>query len=59
MTSPETMISQKKLAKLPGIIQAHPGLHLRSQYSKLGNPLALTLDLKNVPLDMYEARNAA
>jgi outer membrane protein OmpA-like peptidoglycan-associated protein len=30
----------------------------RSQYSKLGNPLALTLDLKNVPLDMYEARNA-
>lgn len=30
----------------------------RSQYSKLGNPLALTPDLKNVPLDMYEARNA-
>jgi outer membrane protein OmpA-like peptidoglycan-associated protein len=30
----------------------------RSQYVKLGNPLALTLDLKNVPLDMYEARNA-
>jgi len=30
----------------------------RSQYQKLGNPLALTLDLKNVPLDMYEARNA-
>jgi outer membrane protein OmpA-like peptidoglycan-associated protein len=30
----------------------------RSQYGKLGNPLALTLDLKNVPLDMYEARNA-
>jgi outer membrane protein OmpA-like peptidoglycan-associated protein len=30
----------------------------RSQYAKLGNPLALTLDLKNVPLDMYEARNA-
>jgi outer membrane protein OmpA-like peptidoglycan-associated protein len=30
----------------------------RSQYEKLGNPLALTLDLKNVPLDMYEARNA-
>jgi outer membrane protein OmpA-like peptidoglycan-associated protein len=30
----------------------------RSQYSKLGNPLALALDLKNVPLDMYEARNA-
>jgi outer membrane protein OmpA-like peptidoglycan-associated protein len=30
----------------------------RSEYVKLGNPLALTLDLKNVPLDMYEARNA-
>jgi outer membrane protein OmpA-like peptidoglycan-associated protein len=30
----------------------------RSQYEKIGNPLALTLDLKNVPLEMYEARNA-
>src|SRR5215471_11058450 len=30
----------------------------RSQYAKLGNPLALTPDLKNVPLEMYEARNA-
>jgi outer membrane protein OmpA-like peptidoglycan-associated protein len=30
----------------------------RNQYQKLGNPLALSLDLKNVPLDMYEARNA-
>jgi len=30
----------------------------RSEYAKLGNPLALTPDLKNVPLDMYEARNA-
>ena len=30
----------------------------RSQYARLGNPLALTPDLKNVPLDMYEARNA-
>jgi outer membrane protein OmpA-like peptidoglycan-associated protein len=30
----------------------------RSQYSKMGNPLALTPDLKNVPLDVYEARNA-
>ncbi|HVN81807.1 MAG TPA: OmpA family protein [Terriglobia bacterium] len=27
-------------------------------YEKMGNPLALTLDLKNVPLEMYEARNA-
>ncbi len=31
----------------------------RDQYEKLGNPLALTLDLKKVPLQMYEARNAA
>jgi outer membrane protein OmpA-like peptidoglycan-associated protein len=30
----------------------------RSQYTKEGNPLALTPDLKNVPLDVYEARNA-
>src|SRR6516165_6511413 len=30
----------------------------RSQYTKEGNPLALTLDLKNIPLDVYEARNA-
>ena len=30
----------------------------RSQYQKLGNPLALSLDLKNVPLEMYEGRNS-
>ena len=30
----------------------------RSEYSKQGNPLALKPDLKKVPLDMYEARNA-
>jgi len=30
----------------------------RSEYSKLGNPLALKPDLKKVPLDIYEARNA-
>ena len=30
----------------------------RTQYEKLGNPLALTLDLKNTPLELYEARNA-
>ncbi len=30
----------------------------RREYSPLGNPLALTLDLKKVPLSMYEARNA-
>ncbi len=31
----------------------------RGQYQKMGNPLALILDLKRVPLEMYEARNAA
>jgi len=30
----------------------------RTQYQKMGNPLALTLDLKNVPLELYQARNA-
>jgi outer membrane protein OmpA-like peptidoglycan-associated protein len=33
-------------------------LMARTQYQKLGNPLALSMDLKNVPLEMYEARNA-
>src|SRR5271170_2002522 len=31
----------------------------RSQYARLGNPLALTPDLSKVPLEVYEARNAA
>jgi hypothetical protein len=30
----------------------------RNEYAKMGNPLALTVDTKNVPLQMYEARNA-
>jgi outer membrane protein OmpA-like peptidoglycan-associated protein len=30
----------------------------RAQYAKLGNPLAMTPDLKAVPLEVYEARNA-
>jgi outer membrane protein OmpA-like peptidoglycan-associated protein len=30
----------------------------RSQYAKLGNPLALTPDLSRVPLEVFEARNA-
>jgi outer membrane protein OmpA-like peptidoglycan-associated protein len=34
-------------------------LMARSQYARLGNPLALSVDLKHVPLEMYEARNAA
>ena len=33
-------------------------LMTRAQYQKLGNPLALEVDLKKVPLDMYQARNA-
>jgi outer membrane protein OmpA-like peptidoglycan-associated protein len=39
------------------VISNYP-LMKRSQYEKIGNPLALTLDLQNVPLDVYEARNA-
>jgi outer membrane protein OmpA-like peptidoglycan-associated protein len=34
-------------------------LMARAQYQQLGNPLALSVDLKHVPLEMYEARNAA
>jgi outer membrane protein OmpA-like peptidoglycan-associated protein len=30
----------------------------RGLYDKVGNPLSLTVDLKGVPLEMYEARNA-
>jgi outer membrane protein OmpA-like peptidoglycan-associated protein len=30
----------------------------RTQYQRMENPLALSLDLKNVPLEMYQARNA-
>jgi outer membrane protein OmpA-like peptidoglycan-associated protein len=30
----------------------------RTQYEKMGNPLALSPDLKKVPLEMYQARNA-
>lgn len=29
-----------------------------SQYKKLSNPLGMTVDLKQFPLDLYEARNA-
>jgi flagellar motor protein MotB len=57
----ESMILQNELKKgtkgkiFP--VNNYP-LMKRNQYQKMGNPLALTLDLKNVPLDMYEARNA-
>jgi outer membrane protein OmpA-like peptidoglycan-associated protein len=33
-------------------------LMVRGQYAKIGNPLALTPDLKTTPLEVYEARNA-
>jgi outer membrane protein OmpA-like peptidoglycan-associated protein len=36
----------------------HYRLMKKNQYEKIGNPLALSVDLKNVPLQMYEARNA-
>ena len=39
------------------IVNDYP-LIRRTHYQKMGNPLALTPDLKNVPLEMYEARNA-
>jgi hypothetical protein len=32
--------------------------HEAQSIPEMGNPLALTLDLKNVPLEVYEARNA-
>jgi outer membrane protein OmpA-like peptidoglycan-associated protein len=57
----ETLILQNELKKgTKGkvfTVNDYP-LMKRSQYQKMGNPLALTLDLKNVPLSMYEARNA-
>ena len=39
------------------IVDNYP-LMKRSQYQKLDNKLGLSLDLKNVPLEMYHARNA-
>jgi outer membrane protein OmpA-like peptidoglycan-associated protein len=33
-------------------------LMMRSQYQKMSNPLALTVDLKSAPIEMYQARNA-
>ncbi len=40
------------------IIDAKYELLQRGQYERLANPLALSLDLKKVPLDVYQARNA-
>jgi hypothetical protein len=39
------------------IVDNYPPI-TRTQYQKMGNPLALTPDLKSAPLEMYEARNA-
>jgi len=39
------------------VVDNYP-LITRTQYQKMGNPLALTPDLKSAPLEMYEARNA-
>ena len=39
------------------IVENYP-LMKRSQYQKLANPLALTVDLKQAPLELYQARNA-
>ena len=39
------------------VVKDYPLLE-RGQYEKLGNPLSLSLDLKHVPLEMYEARNS-
>lgn len=39
------------------VVNNYPLLQ-RGQYEKMGNPLSLSLDLKHVPLEMYEARNS-
>ena len=40
------------------VIDAKFELLQRGQYAKLANPLSLSLNLKDVPLELYEARNA-
>jgi outer membrane protein OmpA-like peptidoglycan-associated protein len=39
-------------------IESKTELLQRGKYQPLANPLALSLDLKNAPLEIYEARNA-
>jgi outer membrane protein OmpA-like peptidoglycan-associated protein len=39
-------------------IESKTELLQRGQYQPLSNPLALSLDLRNAPLEIYEARNA-
>jgi outer membrane protein OmpA-like peptidoglycan-associated protein len=52
------MNSLRKDTKGKQVIVDNYQLITRNQYEKMGNPLALALDLKHVPLEMYEARNA-
>lgn len=40
------------------IIESKLELLKRGQYEKLANPLALRVDTRNVPLELYQARNA-
>src|SRR3954453_14587442 len=57
----EMVVMENELRKgTKGKIVVVGDYHLmrRSLYQKMGNPLALTLDLKKVPLELYEARNA-
>jgi outer membrane protein OmpA-like peptidoglycan-associated protein len=48
----------RKQTKAKIFIVDNYSLMRRAQYQKLANPLALTVDLKSQPLEMYEARNA-
>jgi outer membrane protein OmpA-like peptidoglycan-associated protein len=50
--------STTNLGEIPIDKNGDGKLTVTAQSQKLGNPLALTPDLKKVPLDMYEARNA-
>jgi len=57
----EVLVLENSIGKgVKGRLVMVDNYHLmrRTQYEKLGNPLALTLDLKNTPLELYEARNA-
>ena len=57
----ELVVSENELRKdtkgKQFVIDKYPLLK-KARYQKLANPLALTIDLKAQPLDLYEARNA-
>jgi outer membrane protein OmpA-like peptidoglycan-associated protein len=40
------------------LVESRTELLDRGEYAALSNPLSLTLDLQNAPLDIYQARNA-